>query len=88
MHAREVRDLAATHGLTVRQGQEKSYELMDSAGDRQFFVSFNSRNDFHFASTRDGVQFSSDNRSHASGTTPRQLLNMFREHVDKRRPKL
>lgn len=87
MHAREVLDLAAAQGLTVRQGREKSYELMDSEGVRQFFVCFNSRNEFHYASTRDGVVFAADNRSHASRTTPRQLLNMFRDHVDKHYPK-
>jgi hypothetical protein len=83
MHAREVRDLAAAHELTLRQGREKSYELVDSDGVRQFFVTFNSRNEFLYASTRDGVHFAADNRSHASRSTPRQLLNMFREHVNK-----
>jgi hypothetical protein len=87
MHAREIRELAAAHGLTVRQGREKSYELVDSAGDRQFFVAFNSRNEFQFASTRDGVHFASDGRSNSRASTPRQLLNMFRQYVDKHLPK-
>lgn len=88
MHAKEVRDLAAAHGLEVRAGREKSFELLDSAGDRQYFVTFNSRNEFHYASTREGVTFVADNRSHASGSTPRGLLNMFRQHVDKHPPKV
>lgn len=81
MHAKEVRDLAETLGLVVRPRGEKSFDLVDAGGVRQFFVAFNSRNEFHSATTRDGVNFTSDNRSHASRSTPRQNLNRFRDHA-------
>jgi len=81
LHAREVKELAGTLGLSVREwGRGKCFELVDVTGRRRFTVYFNSRNEFHQATSAEGVHFAPDYRSHAYRSTPRQVLNMFREH--------
>lgn len=84
MHAQEVKDFAATLGLTVREAARgKFFELVDATGRKQFTVHFTSRNEFHYATTALGVHYGPDYRTHAYRSTPRQVLNLFREHAQK-----
>lgn len=84
MHAREVREFAESLGLTVREaGRGKCFELVDATGRKRFTVYFTSRSEFHFAVSAEGVHYRPDYRTHAYTSTPRQVLNLFREHARK-----